>query len=659
MTAPIPGSAEVAAPTAMLRRGTALRWSILLAALALAPALPAAAAASLAYRVSIASTGNGGLDAALAATSDLQSLRATAPVGAFGLIVRARTDVDRLRTVLESFGYYRSSVAITIDREPLADPALPDLLAKTPPGHAASVAVNFVLGPLYHLGRIEIEGTVPAFARSALRLAPGDPAVAAAVLAGGARMQTALEEHGYAFARVAPPVATLDEAHHALLLAFHVVVGPHVRIGDIEILGLKRLRAGYVRRRLPLHRGDPYSPAAIERARLDLLDVGVFSAVSVRLGKAPDAEGGVPVTFEVRERPRHAVSLNAAYSSDLGGSGGVTWTDRDLFGHAEQLSLSSSVTSFGGTSTTGIGYDVSAKLLKPDFGRRDQTLQFAVNAVKQSLQAYDQTALTAGATLVRKLSGAWTANIGVTAANELIIQPPATLLRHTYTLIELPIGLDYDSTGLASPLQDPLHGMRDSLTVTPTRSIGVPSATFVIAQLKLAAYIDLHRFGWTAPGRSVIAARALAGIAQGAGEVDLPPDQRFYAGGSGTIRGFRYQGVGPVFPNTTTPVGGTAPVAGTIEFRQRFGKNLGAAVFVDAGKVSASAASLASIESTGTTPASTTVPPVPSGLHVGIGAGLRYYTPIGPIRFDFAVPARRYSPSDDSYEIYVGLGQAF
>ncbi|HUY84187.1 MAG TPA: POTRA domain-containing protein, partial [Steroidobacteraceae bacterium] len=296
---------------ALPRRRSAPSWSILLAALLLTVARPTAAA-SLAYRVSIASTGNGGLDAALAATSDLQSLRSTAPVGAFGLIVRARTDVDRLQTVLESFGYYQSSVAITIDQKPLADPALPEVLAKTPRGHEARVTVNFVLGPLYRLGRIEIEGTVPAFARSALRLAPGDPAAAAGVLAGGVRMQGALEEHGYAFARVAPPVATLDETHHALSLDFHVVVGPHVHVGNIKIVGLKRVRASYVRRRLSLHRGDPYSPAAIERARLDLLDVGVFSAVSVRVGKSPDAAGGVPVTFEVRERPRHAVSLNAA-----------------------------------------------------------------------------------------------------------------------------------------------------------------------------------------------------------------------------------------------------------------------------------------------------------------------------------------------------------
>jgi len=618
--------------------------------LALAGAVQSARAADpQPYRVELAPTGDDALDATLAATSQLESLRGPAPVGPFGLVVRARTDLDLLHTVLESFGYYRSSVAITIDGRPLADPALAGALARIARGHEVRVAVKFSLGPLYRLGRITIDGQAPPPARIALGLVAGQPAVAAAVLAGGARMRRALEDHGYAFAKVDPPIATLHAGAPLLDVEFRVVAGPRVHIGRIDIVGLQRVRAAFVRSRMLLHTGEPYSPSLIEQARQDLLNVGVFSAVSVQLGTAADAAGGVPVTFDVRERPRHAVSFNAAYSSDLGGSGGVTWADRNVFGNAERLTVSATETNIGGSATTGLGYDVDAKLLKPDFGRRDQSLQFAVGELKQSLQAYDQTALTTGVTLIRRFSPVWSVNVGVTTANETIIQPPlqsgvppsASGQRRAYTLVATPIGIDYDSTQLASPLDDPLHGMRDSLTVTPTRSIGQSSATFVITQLKLAAYLDLHRFGWTAKGRSVLATRALAGLAQGAGEFSLPPDQRFYGGGTGTIRGWRYQGVGPVFPGTTTPIGGTAIIAGSLEFRQRFGKVFGAAVFVDAGEVSAS------------------LKPLPSVLRVGLGAGLRYYTPIGPIRLDVAVPERRYSSTDDTYEIYVGLGQAF
>jgi translocation and assembly module TamA len=98
----------------------------------------------------------------------------------------------------------------------------------------------------------------------------------------------------------------------------------------------------------------------------------------VVLGTQVDGTGGVPITFRVRERLRHTISVNAAYSSDLGGSAGVTWTDRNVFGHAEQLTLAASIINAGGSDTTGIGYDTSAKLLLPDLGHRDQSLLFTV-----------------------------------------------------------------------------------------------------------------------------------------------------------------------------------------------------------------------------------------------------------------------------------------
>ena len=625
---------------------------LLLAACACAATRPAPAADALAYRVEFAPTGRDLMDATVVATSELQSLRDSGPVSPFGLILRARADVDRLKTVLESFGYYQSSVSIKIDGKPLTDPALAPELTASPKGRDAQVAVKFDLGPLYRIGRIDIEGEVPAAARAALGLAPGQPAVAAAVLAGGARMSSVLAESGYAFAKVAPPVA-YEEAKAPLLdLKFRVEAGPRVRIGEIRVIGLQRVHAAAVIKRLPLRTGERYAPSAIERAREDLLNLGVFAAVTVSTGTSVDAMGRVPVIFTVRERPLHAIALNGGYSSDLGGSGGVTWTDRNVFGNAEQLTLSALVTNIGGGAATGLGYDVGAKLLDPDFRRRDQSLQFAVDGVKQSLLAYQQTAITTGTTLNRRLSRVWSVNAGVTTAHERVVQEGLTL---NYTLIAIPVGVTYDSTDLKSPLDDPRHGVRGSVSVAPTRSIGTKSATFVITQARLAAYVDLHQWNLAAPGRSIIAARVLAGLAQGAGAYSLPPDQRFYGGGAGTIRGYRYQSVGPLFSDGN-PIGGTAIIAGSFEFRQRFGRRFGAAVFVDAGQVRAT---VPPAVNTSGVPSLASVADVPNGLRVGVGAGLRYYTPIGPIRIDVAVPTRSYGPNQDRFEIYAGLGQAF
>ena len=80
------------------------------------------------------------------------------------------------------------------------------------------------------------------------------------------------------------------------------------------------------------------------------------------------------------------------------------------------------LTGAGGSSTTGLGYNTSVKYILPDFGHRDQSLQFAVGAIKQDLEAYDQTAVTTGVTLTRKLNRRWTASVGVTATEERINQ---------------------------------------------------------------------------------------------------------------------------------------------------------------------------------------------------------------------------------------------
>jgi translocation and assembly module TamA len=642
----------------------AVAWVCVITAL---PATRARAADPQSYRVELASTGDAKLDSTLKASSNLVALRERAPVSPFGLIARARTDLDRLKTALESAGYYASSIAITIDGKALGEPGLADALRALPAKQDARVAVTFTLGPLYHLGSIKLEGETPPGSEKMLGLQEGSPAVAAEVLAAGARLLTDLQDEGYALAKVDPPVAYEDAQEPVLDVSFHVIAGPKVNIGRIHIEGLRHVHESVVWRRLLLHTGELYDARRVEAARQDLLRTQVFAGVTVRLGSAVDSTGGIPVTFVVQERLRHALSFNGAFSTDLGGSLGVTWTNRNLLGNGEQLTVAASALNLGGGDTTGVGYDTSVKFIEPDFGHRDQQLQIAVGAVRQFLIAYDQSAINASASLNRKLSSVWSASAGLSASEEHVLQAGTN---YNYTLIGAPIGVTYDSTNLRSPLDDPTHGMRDSVTLTPTRSLGHPSANFLITQLRLAAYFDLDALFRQGSGRTVIAARALTGIAQGAGEFSLPPDQRFYGGGSGTIRGYPYQGVGPEVsvcnisssthqlecPVSNIPIGGTSFVAASIELRQRLFGNWGAAVFFDEGRVSSNLTPPAT--AVGSTPT-----PVYSGLsqtfYAGVGAGVRYYTPIGPVRLDVGVPTRIYTRDGARFQVYIGLGQAF
>ena len=126
-------------------------------------------------------------------------------------------------------------------------------------------------------------------------------------------------------------------------------------IGPITLTGLKDVNARFIRRVLLLHPGEQFSPGKVEAARQDLTSLGVFSSVQATAATATDASGMLPITFSFVERPQYAVNLGAAYSTDLGFQGSVSWTDRNLFGNAEQLILSANNTQLGGSASKRSG----------------------------------------------------------------------------------------------------------------------------------------------------------------------------------------------------------------------------------------------------------------------------------------------------------------
>ncbi|HLK71802.1 MAG TPA: BamA/TamA family outer membrane protein, partial [Steroidobacteraceae bacterium] len=486
------------------------------------------------------------------------------------------------------------------------------------------------------------------------------------VLAAQPRLVAALQDEGHAYASVPEPVAILRASTHTLDVTYSVDPGPLYTLGVIRFQGLKLVKESFLRRQLKIHTGEPYHGSEIEQARQTLLDLGVFAAISVPLPPRSEVQDtALPITFVVTESKRHAVTLDGEYSSDLGAIAGVTWTDRNVFGRGDQLSLTGNVFGLGGngTATNGVSYDATAQLTLPNFTTTTQSLQLELQALKPELTAYTQVAVIGGATLARKLSSVWNASAGVLLEEERIFQnetvhcqrvispqdlnlqgqPPYPGWCH-YTLFSVPLTIRYDSTGLVNPLLDPLHGMRVQILLTPTESLFGHHATFTIVQANASTYFDLTHLGWTQPGDSVFALRGLAGRALGVSQFGLPPDLRFYAGGSATVRGYAYQALGPTFPPPETagkyPEGGTGVTAATLEFRQRVWGNIGMALFVDGGAVSAAG--------------------LPAAGHYGFGygGGPRYYTPIGPIRVDAAFPLNR-AVGGDSFEVYIGLGQAF
>lgn len=629
-------------PSASRRHPAAPRASLAapLVALALA-ASPARAADPLTYRVSIAPTGVAALDAALAGSSQAISLRKRAPAGPFAIIGRLRGDLPRLRTALDSFGYFDAQPSVTLAGEALDAPGLAPRLEALDAKTVVPARITVALGPRYQLRSISLTGQMPpgmdTALATALALPTPRPYTAAEILQGVARLRTALAEAGYPFADVSPPQGVLDPAAHSVAVSIALSSGPRVHVGQITYDGLARTNAAYVYRRLLLHRGDLFTPNAIEAARQDLAATGVFAGVRATAAKTLAQDGTLPLTLSFTERKLHAVSADLSFATDTGGELAASWTHRNLFGNAEALTATLGLNGLGGSAAQGIGYNGKLTLVKPDFYRRDQALELSVQAVKQSLQAYDQTAVILGGVVTRKLSRRLSLSAGLGAVQEKITQQGDT---RDYTLLAVPLSLRYDTTDLANPLDDPTRGWRSTLSIAPTQSLGASSATFVVLQGTAAGFVDASSLGLSrSPGRSVLALRALLGSAQGASAFDLPPDQRFYGGGSATVRGYRYQSIGPQFANGD-PQGGAAIAAATVELRQRVWRDIGMVAFVDAGQVSHDSS------------------PMGGALEEGAGIGLRYYTPIGPVRVDIAVPMKKRA-NTDAFQLYLGLGQAF
>lgn len=610
-----------------------------------------------AYTTTITPTGQAELDVAISASSSLLSLQKVHAVSPFALAGRIRNDYDRLRTALESYGYYDPAIRIVVrprgdKNAPAAatmdgtDPKLPEWLLAIPKGQTVQVTITPNPGEMFRVGHVTLvraagDGTGPvvlnALERKALGVTAGQPAVASDVLAAAGNLQTELKEEGHALAQVDTPKAWLRPATHTLDIEYTVRSGPVVTIGAIGLSGLTRTHPTYIARRLTMHPDDLYQPSRIEAARQDLAGLGVFSNVQVNDTPPLTAGNQMPLSLGFTEGKVRMIAVQGGYSTDLGGRAGVSWTHRNIFGNAERLRLTALVTGLGGSAQQGLGYDVYADLMKPDFGSRDQNLSVRVEGIRQLLYSYRQTALLVRAGVVRKLGQNWTASFEGQAEQEQIQQMGLT---NDYTIVSLPLGATYDNTGLSNPIDPATHGVRLAASVTPSASVAGNMSFFEIMQANASTYFDLAHLGLSRPGRSVIAVRGIVGSVQGASTFDIPPDQRLYAGGSATVRGFRYQGVGPQFANSKYAIGGTSMDAASFEFRQRLFRSFGAALFADAGQVG-----------TGSRPFQGT-------LRVGAGAGVRYYTPIGPVRVDIAVPLNR-PAGGDTWELYLGLGETF
>ncbi len=525
---------------------------------------------------------------------------------------RAVADARLMRQVATSAGYYDAAVEFEIDEN--ANPL--------------SVTLKVVPGPVYRLAKVQLvgpgDGTPPLlqeFDPEAVGLTIGGPATAAPIVDAEARIATFYNQRGRPFAKVENRRAVIDRGTQTMAVTYTVDAGPAARFGAVTISGLERVERGYVERQLAWTDGEPYDSRKIEATRTALVDSTLFATIQVRAVQ-PVSDGRVPVVIELHERAARSVGAGLQYDTTDGFGARLFWEHRNLLGNAEKLRVEGT---FGET-----GPGLQSTFRRPAFLYRNLDLLANASLAQEKVDAYNSTRGLVGAGLEYHLTKRLTFGSGLQFERSHVESDDGT---EDYSLFGLPTYLRYDGS---DDTLNPTRGYRARLTVTPyTPTSRSDMSSFVSSRLHASNYWRL-----TDSNRLVLANFAAIGSIVGASFADLPRDKRLYAGGSGSVRGYGYQRAGPLDANAK-PIGGRSSFEIGTELRTRITETIGVVAFFEGAQVS-----------------DREFPDFSEKMLWGTGAGVRYYSPVGPVRFDVAVPLERRS-GDSAFQLYISLGQAF
>ncbi len=593
-----------------------------------------AAAQELTYGVEVTGVDDKELLQAIRASANLVSLADEAPPGAAGLIRRARRDIERARRALRSYGYYAGTVAIRIAGQPLDDPDLAVDLETRAAQEPVPVVIAVAPGPRYTIGKVGVAGAAPPLDidLGAIGLAEGDPARASRVIGAEIRLVEQMLAQGFPFAAVASREVIVDHATRAMEVTYRLEPGPQASLGQVSFQGLERVEEDFLRRRIPFEPGAPYRPERIDALRGSLSELGVFSMVRLETPQQLTDEGRLPIVVNLEERERRFIGFGADFATSEGFSVRGFWGHRNLFGEAETLRLQAEVARLGENDLGEPEISFGANFRKPDFISLDQDLLSTLALINEDRDPFQRLALVGTLGLERAISEQLTVGAGISAeASE--ITDAATSTIEQFVLVGFPLTARLDRT---DNLLDPTDGYRLNASATPYPFVKGPADPFLSVSAGGSTYYDL-----TDEGRYVLAARARVGSLFGNDETtDVPADKRFFAGGGGSIRGYDFQLVGPL-TDDDDPIGGLSLFEAGLEARVKVTESIGLVPFVEAGNVF-----------------DTRLPSFNEDLQYGAGLGFRYFTAVGPVRVDFAVPLNP-RDVDDDFEFYISLGQAF
>ena len=576
---------------------------------------PATAPAGLAYVVRYEGALAPDTLELLKRVSKAETLLTTPPDSVLLLERRAEEDKAAFAKVFQSQGHFAATIAATVEA------------AATP----LVLTYRIDTGPQFELRRVTLTpagGSDPAALPTPEQIGLTVPApfAAKAIVEAEAKLTEVLHDNAHPFAKVADRQVTADFANHSVAVVWTVDTGPKATFGSAVFKGQTTVKESYLAGLVPWQRGAPYDARTVERFRKKLTNLELFNAVVVETGPVDPATGQAPILVELTERKHRTVKGGVDYKTDEGPGANLGWENRNLFGGGEKLSVAAS-----GSSIEQFG---EASFDKPDCITPKELFRAKARIANEDKKAYKGQNATVTTSLRRQFTESFSAAAGLGYRASRIEEDQSRPWEGDarYGFIFAPVEAAYDGR---DDVLDPQKGLLASASAAPYWGTLAGGANFLRPEFSLAHYLKLLE----KPG-VVLATRVSGGANIGASRNDVSPDLRYYAGGSGSIRGYSYQSVGPM--RGKTPIGGGSLVTFSAELRWRITELIGVVPFLDGGTAFTSA-----------------LPPYDQPLMLGAGLGLRIYTPIGPVRLDVATPLARRKDIDDIAQFYCSIGQSF
>ena len=492
----------------------------------------------------------------------------------------------------------------------------------------ADVVFRARQGPRIGIASVEVEGNLAIGAgkiREALTFEPGEPYNRRKLERQRAIVREMYADIGYARTTVEATAEVDREAGEARVL-LRVDEGREYRVRKAHFRGFVITSPGLLRKQLALPEGETYSRRRVRKTVDNLYRLGIFEWVRDDVEVVGEDE--VDLVFRVKERPPGLIKVGGGYGSFEGPRGALGISYANVFGFAKRAEAD--------IQGSRVGYRTALRYIDPRIlqsrvkGQIELYLEDREDPVFRIYRLGGK--VTVGRPIIEKIEGAVRARREQSEVSDLdtgLVAQDKSINLRSMALI-----LTRDSRD--APMA-PVHGSVVRLEWEAAGGLLGGDGNFDKVTAGYALFTPIHR------EYAVIALAARAGWIFPRDRDELGPIQeQFFTGGESTVRAFREKEILPRTSNTLPAgPGGNSSLVLNAELRFRIWKELWGGAFWDAGNVWVQKDGIRMTD-----------------LRHSPGVGLRYLTPVGPLRLDWAYKLWRL-PEERPWELHLSVGFAF